>query len=195
MGANMHLMIDYDTASKPLKWGVDLSSQRRRIVPFENSDRVISLFGTAVSPPADYRLFAALAGVRGNQEEHPLIAPRGFPGVSSPESFNEFHLCVVSDSERDLGPRDIRQSCANELLDKGVARIVIPPGRLAAWLTNPDSHSPGWLSPQEILAALDHCGYERSELSVEFRIVLAAMDMLDQEYGVGHSRLIFWFDN
>ncbi len=195
MGADMHLMIDYDTASKPLKWGVYLSSQRRAVTPFSNSDHVRSLLETAISPPRDYRMFAALAGVRADENEHPLIVPRGFPGVSSSDTFNEFHLCVVSDSETDVGPRDIRQSYTNELIDKGVARVVIPPGRSAAWLTDPDFHTPGWLTCQEIIASLDHCGYERSELSVEFRIVLAAMDMLDQEYGTDHSRLVFWFDN
>lgn len=195
MGADIHLMIDYDTASKPLKWGVQLSSQRRHVTPFNNSDRVVSLFETAISPQCDYRLFAALAGVRGNENEHPLIAPRGFPEVSSSETFNEFHLCVVGDSERDLWPRDIRQSHANELVDKGVARVEIPPGRSAAWLTDPNFHTPGWLNYREILEALNHFDYEQSELSVEFRIVLAAMGMLDQEYGVDHSRLVFWFDN
>lgn len=195
MGADMHLMVDYDTASKPTEWGFLLSLQRRAVTPFKNSDRVISLFETAISPPQDYRMFAALAGVRAHENEHPLIAPRGFPDVSSSETFNEFHMCVVGDSERDLWPRDIRQSCANELVDKGVARVVIPPGRSAAWLTDPSFHSPGWLTHQEIVAALDHCGYERSDLSVEFRIVLSAMDMLDQEYGTDHTRLVFWFDN
>jgi len=43
--------------------------------------------------------------------------------------------------------------------------------------------------------ALDHCGYEQSELSVEFRIVHAAKDLLDQEYGTGRARLVFWFDD
>lgn len=195
MGADMHLMIDYDTASKPLKWGVHLSSQRRHVTPFKNSDRVLSLFETAISPPPDYRLFAALAGVCGNDDERPLIAPRGFPDVSSPETFNEFHLCAVGDSETDLWPRDIRQSHAQELVHKGVAQVVISPGRSDTWLTDPNFHTPSWLTYPELLAALDHCGYERSELAVEFRIMLASLDMLDQEYGVDHSRLVFWFDN
>lgn len=45
------------------------------------------------------------------------------------------------------------------------------------------------------MEALDHCGYEQSELSVEFRIVLAANGLLDQEYGTDRAQLVFWFDD
>ncbi len=90
----------------------------------------------------------------------------------------------------------MRQSYANELIEKGVDRVVIPPGRSAAWLTAPGLRTAAsWLTCREIVAALDHRGCERSELSVEFRIVLTAMGLLDQEYGTGQSRLVFWFDN
>jgi len=195
MGADMHLMIDYDTSSKPREWGFILSSQRRAVTPFKNSDHVISLFPTSISPPRDYQLFTALAGVRADENEYPLIAPRGFPEVCCSDTFNEFHLCVVSDAQKDVWPRDIRQSDANALLDRGVAHKVMSLGRPAVWMTDPGFHTPSWLSYPEILAALDHCGYVRSELSIEFRIVLASMNMLDEEYGTDHSRLVFWFDN
>lgn len=65
MSADMHLMIDYDTASKPTEWGFLLSSQRRTVTPFKNPDRVISLFNTAVSPPRDGHGPAQVAHMQG----------------------------------------------------------------------------------------------------------------------------------
>ena len=97
-------------------------------------------FETAIRLPQGCLMLAALAGVRADENEHPLLVPRGFLCVSGSKTFSEFHLCVVSDSEKDLWPRDIRQCYANELLGKGVARVQIPRGRSAAWLTDPNVH-------------------------------------------------------
>lgn len=195
MGCDIHLMIDYDTVSVPRNFGWLLSSERRRVVPFASNENVVSVSCGPIDIARNYRLFAALAGVRGGIESGPLIPPRGFPLCLSAATFNEFHLCIQERSDPALCERGIWRDEAEQLMASGKARQVIPVGRNAPWLTDPEFHTPSWLRRAEILAALNHHAFNPADLCVGFRIVLDALRVLEGEYGENHARIVFCFDN
>lgn len=194
MGCDIHLLVEYDTASVREHWGFILSSERRTVVPFRQDVDILSLTNGTIEIARDYRLFAALAGVRGNIS--PLIPPRGCPSPYSRETFCEFHLLVQDRSDGDsLWERGIWREDAEMLIDRGKAsRVSRAPGLCDA-ITDPEYHNLSWLNRLELLASLEYAELDPAKLGVEFRIVLDALRALDDEYGSGHSRIVFGFDN
>lgn len=99
------------------------------------------------------------------------------------------------DDKDSLWERGIWREHAEALIERGRAtRVVRTPG-LGEAITDPDYHSLSWLNRSELLASLEHAELDPTKLGVEFRIVLDALRALDDEYGVGHSRIVFGFDN
>ncbi len=50
-------------------------------------------------------------------------------------------------------------------------------------------------SIKEIYESLAHYDLPVEELFIDFRILLSIMEQFEQELRVGHTRLLFWFDN
>lgn len=194
MGCDIHLLIEYDTASVRQHWGFSLSSERRRVVPFSQGADIQSLTRGVVEIARDYRLFAALAGVRGDIT--PLISPRGCPLPCSGVTFSEFHLHLQDRRDGDsLWERGIWRDDAEMLVGRGQATRVSGLVDGSAAITDPYYHDMSWLNRAELLGSLEHAELNPTELGVEFRIVLDALRTLDDEYGAGHSRIVFGFDN
>lgn len=194
LGCDIHLMVEYDTASVRSHWGFALSSERRRVVPFVQSDDILSLANGKFYIARNYHLFEALAGVRGSIP--PLIPPRGFPSPCSRTTFNEFHLLVQNPEDGDtLWERGIWRAQAQTLLDRGKAMDASGTADGVWAITDPYFHGASWLTRAEILSSFRHVDLNPAELCVGFRVVLDALQTLDKEYGVGHSRIVFAFDN
>ena len=59
---------------------------------------------------------------------------------------------------------------------------------------DPSTYGLGWLTSEEVKAAIEHQGYTRDDLSLAVNVVLGAMDFLGQHLGPGRVRLVFGFD-
>jgi hypothetical protein len=58
---------------------------------------------------------------------------------------------------------------------------------------DPSSYGLGWLTREEVKAAIEHQGYTRDDLSLAVNVVLEAIDFLGQQLGPGRVRLVFGF--
>lgn len=57
------------------------------------------------------------------------------------------------------------------------------------------SHTPSWLTPPEVRAALAHFEVERATLRTAWWLTLNVLEALEQRLGPERVRLMFWFDN
>lgn len=195
MGCDVHLMVEYDAASAGGR--SDLVSRPLRSGPFGPDAVVYALSYGVIDVARNYALFGALAGVRSAGDVSPLIPPRGFPSNCSAAVFGQFHLYVLDRSEGErLWQPGIWREQAKALVEQGkaVALGVREPGEPEA-ITNPGYHSASWLTRDEILRCLRHADFNPADFCVGFRIVLDALRTLDDEYGAGHSRIVFAFDS
>jgi hypothetical protein len=138
--------------------------------------------------PRDYEIFAALAGVR--TAERPLIEPRGFPQDASSDAHQGYYH-RVSDEEQDFDEwwSIERPEDAQNYVDRGLSQKKS--WRDTELVSAPDAHHPSWLSRSELLTALSRAGLDPEKLSPEYRIVVAALDLLAD----GDGRVVFWFDS
>ena len=58
---------------------------------------------------------------------------------------------------------------------------------------DPSTYGLGWLTAEEVKAAIEHQGYTRDDLSLAVNVVLEAIDFLGQQLGPGRVRLVFGF--
>ncbi|HWU53167.1 MAG TPA: hypothetical protein VN153_10150 [Tahibacter sp.] len=195
MGCDIHLMVEYDVA-----WAHGTShraSDPLCAVPFGPGADPLALSCGVIGIARNYVLFAALAGVRNAGGVLPLFPPRGIPSNCSGAVFSQFHL-HVQDRGKDerLRQRGIWRDEAKALVDKGgaIALGVRETGDPEA-ITDPAYHCASWLTRCEILDDLRHADFDPADLCVGFRIVLDALRTLDDEYGAGHSRIVFAFDS
>jgi hypothetical protein len=197
MGCDIHLMVEYDTASVRRQWGHSLSDQRRPVTPFGPDARLLPLSRAPIDMDPHYGLFAALAGVRADEDFAPLIAPRGIPSNCCGEVFAAFHLFVQDRGEDDcLWERGIWRDQAAAMIERGASVVSERSLRNGCFaITDPEFHSASWLTRDEIVRCLRHADFDPAELCVGFRIVLDALRTLDAEYGAGHSRIVFAFDS
>jgi hypothetical protein len=150
--------------------------------------------------PADYALFHALAGVRRQTNDPPLYPARGMPERVSNELLRAYFTPVVEDEDARTRPlpwgeffilrskveaNPYYKSCEYWGGPEGPRRLI----------SDPDWHTPSWLTYREVLAALDHLGLSVADRSVEFRAAVAAMAELAREVGPDRVRLVFLFDN
>lgn len=137
-----------------------------------------SSFGGQLYPGRDYRLFARLAGVRGEQPVG-LVAPRGIPDKLGWDANEDWWLTVAADGDApgtDLCPI----SRAEEYVRRYGSRFSDASKR---WVSNPDWHTPSWLTLTELIKVVRGCN------NVRWQAILAAMAALP------NARLVFWFDN
>lgn len=150
----------------------------------------------------DYRLFSALAGVRGPDEPGHLFPPRGLPNNISSGVSDRFFIPVVEDA-RALGwgigehatpsRAQVLTSTGESIrLLTGMAAPLIPATH--GYISRPDWHTPSWLELAEVTAALEHAGYPEDELQVDFVLVLDWLRAIESRLA-SQTRLVFWFDN
>jgi len=139
-----------------------------------------SPFGGCINPGRNYRLFAALAGVRNAYDILPVVEPRGYPTDAA----------YMAESDNWLFVRDGKYEghCSRESAERYVASCGSRyKDSEKAFVSNPDWHSHSWLTPDEYgqaIGTMDAPGY---------RAILAAMRSFETD---GHkARIIFWFDN
>jgi hypothetical protein len=138
--------------------------------------------------PRDYEVFAALAGVR--TDELPSITPRGFPEDASSDAYQGYYHRVSDEGQYFDGWWFIeRPADAQSYVDRGLSHK-------RSWgnvelVSDPDAHHATWLSRSELLTALSRDGIDAEKLSPEYRVVVAALDLLADRDG----RVVFWFDS
>jgi hypothetical protein len=168
------------------------------------------------NPGRDYSLFACLAGVRG--EEEPVVAPRGIPddlgwtahddyffrinheGHSggdkyvTPEEAQRWVSDYGSKYEGEVRPMQWQSSFMNfatgEVESKrGMSRL--PHDGKPSMVSNPDAHTPSWVTLDELEAAIDRSRWASE--AHEYRAIAAALRYLESN---GYrTRIVFWFDN
>ena len=132
-----------------------------------------------LSLPRDYYVFSNMAGVRGNVP--PKIKPKGLPQDCVCEDFWMF----VSDEEEDNCYYVTRES-AQKLVDSKRSSYK---DENKSWVSNPDWHTPSWLSYKEYKSIIIELKNEYSDLS-EWEAVLAILKQFKDR-----GRFTFWFDN
>lgn len=141
-------------------------------------------FGERINPGRNYTLFGLLAGVRG--DDSPLYAVRGIPSDMGYYAASDYWLYISHDS------KDQEGNCSPEQAEKYI-QYGSHYSADSTRVSHPDWHSHSWLSITEFATVLDR--YHTIPLhpsAVEYRALLAAMRVLNEEYDV---RIVFWFDN
>jgi hypothetical protein len=148
----------------------------------------LSLSNGEFNLPRDYEVFAALAGVR--THEQPLIGPRGFPEDASQEAHQGYYHRVSDEGQEFDGWWFIEKPTqAQSYVERGLSHRKS--WRNVDLVSDPDAHTPSWLNGSEFVAALNHSGIAAGSLFPEYRVVLAALELLADRA----SRVVFWFDN
>lgn len=129
----------------------------------------------------DYRMFALLAGVRG---DGCIYKPRGIPKELSYKVFEEFHIYISN--EYPEGEGNTSPELAAKWVKSGYSEYVSE-----KYVTNPDWHTPSWLSVEEYENVLE--ARKRMDngwfINQKWYAILAAMKALK------NARFVFWFDN
>ncbi len=76
---------------------------------------------------------------------------------------------------------------------KGYGNWAVNEYKTHGHLPTPETLDSGWLNLNELKEALAHRGLEKENLSTVFRAVIAAMEVLAEEYSADKVRLVFWF--
>ena len=137
----------------------------------------------------NYLMFGLLAGVRDGGAMH--IPPRGIPGDLGWEADEDYHL-YISEVADDRG-KSCTQTDALSWVASGLS-VWTNAGRTR--ISNPDWHTPSWLTTAEYAEALRRYTQEYDSpyrLGVTFAAALGAM-IAAEEHGC-QARLVFWFDN
>ena len=136
-------------------------------------------FGKKFHLPRDYEIFGLMAGVRGGIAIYP---PKGLPDKEtlSFDFKNSYYLWIYEDSERGA-----TESNAARWVAAGYSSYVEEDKAV----TDPDAHTPSWLTKMEFENVLKRLDYT----SIEYDAVLAAMESF--ELNGFDARIVFWFDN
>ena len=201
MGTDIHAFIE-----------IDYSKEGKS---FETEGQVYAFNCGELNIPRDYDLFNALSDGRNYHfeeeeiEQHCLYPSRGLPKYySGAVESRYFHLVDDRESEFDK-PLELYPSLsiittkkADQWLQEGCSFLgdsqeTSRDGKQAFLqrVSHPNWHSCSWLTLEEIYKSLKHYELDIPELHFEFRLVLNIMKEIEQEYGDGHTRLVFWFDN
>mgnify|MGYP007071612154 FL=1 len=131
----------------------------------------------------DYSMFGLLAGVR---RSGCVFEPRGLPENVSFDVKSAYHLFVIDDSADDDRDGYVRKNTANGWIESGISRRYED-----RYVTNPDWHTPSWLTAKEyeqVLRAREE-DKDYGNVDQEWYAILAAMKSLK------NARFVFWFDD
>ncbi len=148
----------------------------------------VSLSGGQINLPRDYAVFAALAGVR--TEARPHFPPRGFPEDASADAHTRYYSRISEEGLDHDGWWFLeRPADARRYVESGLSHTKV--WRDLELVSDPDAHHASWLLGGEVLAALERAGLAPDQLAPEYRVVVAALDLLADR----DARVVFWFDN
>jgi len=142
--------------------------------------------------PRDRKLFSILAFGDGGVTDNLMYPPRGLPDNLSFEARNLFFLEeseikeMLLEAGEEFQPQEIAASWG-----EWAQKEYQSSGRLPSL----DLHTPSWLNYSELNEILANDKLEASNVSAEFRAVIAAMQVLAETYGTEKVRLVFWFDS
>jgi len=180
MGADIHLYIEYDDD------GAIPFSDIQMIRGFSDGDFLI---------PRDYHLFATLAGVRSRNVFQPKYSPRGMPEVASPEVINRFFRNILDEEGERLEEDDVTRAQAEEWVAKGHSYIRDSWIKKNGFVSDPDHHTPSWLTLKEISESFAASPYSLVDMPKESQAVHELLQSLEKYFGVDRARIVFWFDN
>jgi hypothetical protein len=152
--------------------------------------------------PRDYRLFAALSGVRAEQGFAPFVPARGIPRDVSQEVASRYFVPVVDDERAAAWAvgEHFTESQARRLVDSGASHWLpadaIPPLMPAThgYISHPDWHSAGWLTANELHLAFEHARYSLVDASEDLQLLIEFVGAVAARKGQA-TRVVFWFDN
>ena len=135
----------------------------------------------------DYKFFAALSEVRGGT---PLVPSRGLPADISDETRRAYYHLIAEDDSHDGMWQHVSPSAAQDYVSRGCSHLRDL--QTMKLVSDPDAHSPSWLTRAELSASLTHAGLKREILAVDINAMLAALDAIPDTH---RPRVAFWFDN
>lgn len=141
-------------------------------------------FGGAINVGRNYEIFGNMAGVRVDRE--PLVRLRGVPGDISVENFMQYWTYANPLYEEEK--YGVSLETAKEWVEEHDSVYKTVGERL--FVSNPDNHSPSWLTPDEFEACFVSVKDYRT---IRYKAALAAMRSLEKD-GL-EVRCVFWFDN
>jgi hypothetical protein len=142
----------------------------------------------------DYDLFAAIAFGDGGITEGMPYPPRGLPPKLSLDSRDLFFTepDVVKEYLEVSRLEDEEASTLEDYLE-GWDEWAIREHRAFGLLPTPETYSHRWLNLNELKEALAHRNLSLEKRPPEVRAVIAAMEVLAQEYNPENVRLVFCF--
>lgn len=154
-------------------------------------------FGGEFNLSRNYSMFEILAGVRGRDAK---FSPRGLPAGRLGWRTQEVHALVI-DYENDGGERHVTPRIAEQWVSQGISTYPAsrwnngPHKGKPMYVTDPDAHTPSWLTADEFEQALNEYAVRNRNRDVgnDYRAVLAALRALETK-SIG-ARVVFWFDN
>lgn len=179
MGTDIHAFVEYDT-----------NPEQR---PFAEMGAIHSVSLAEFDIERNYELFDRLAAARESQMEAPdfkphMRRPKGIPNVVSYAVARRWYVATQHPEYTSLG--DVPLLVFPPFQD---AKLAIELDKVPVFL-NPEWHSASWMSLSELEEVVTEMDVDGCGPDVGVRIVIVAMRMLEERYGEGHSRLVFWFD-
>jgi hypothetical protein len=139
----------------------------------------------------EYRLFAAIAGVRDTEDTTPLFEPRGFPADASAFAQRAYYVHIEPDQEF------VHSGLYRFVRASDVAGIINSGGHYRHQskdiISHPDALYPSWLSLSEIQNALRAIGVGNETLGMAWQLALRTMQAIEAEFHA-KARLAFWFE-
>lgn len=168
-------------------------------------------FGAEFHLDRNYIMFAFLAGVRNYWEDKGLKSSvynlKGIPDDIGFWTQDSYYMYISDDlADDDYRENTISRKRAIEWVDMGLSKYYLfrKDENVALFVSNPDYHTPSWLTLPEYRNTIDAAinfrntkfpeeGQVGLDWAAEYLGVLAAMAALEI---VGYeTRFVFWFDN
>jgi hypothetical protein len=140
--------------------------------------------GRASMLDRNYKAFGQLAGVR--SVGSPIFPVRGLPSELAWNSNSDWWLFITPDGDISEGYASPEKAAS--WVASGCSTYQQDRHGKDSFVSNPDWHTPSWLSGEEWRRAIDGL-----EFGHEYRAVGAALSSLESE-GF-ETRVVFWFDN
>ncbi len=180
MGCDIHLLIEYD---------------EKGVTPFSENENIESFSDGEIYVSRNYFVFNAMAGVRGDGLQEPIIAAKGFPEKSSHEAIKSYYSYVVDEGEKIFSEEHELRENADEYVAKGYSHYRDHHLKEKGWVSCPDWHSASWLTYQELMNVINVEYIDYEYFPKELNVVISALESIEKNFGKNRSRVVFWFDN